>query len=101
MDQEDAVTIRLADPTSGFGVFDEVTLILILEAMYDTAAFQLAGSSPASPYRYAIVEGRWRPLSAERYESRFNLNGRGGSNVVCVNSFGHDPFAARGTPLQE
>lgn len=105
MKYEDATLVRLADPNSRAGVFDDTGLEQILSAAYDVDAMSIEG--PFAPVfddfrvgvalpKLADVEGCWMPAGGvDKVEARFQLSGAGPEDGIQVDAFWRGSVVAR------
>jgi hypothetical protein len=104
----DATFVRLADPASRSGVFDELALEQLVEAAYDAEA--LGAQGPFQPVfdefrlgvsasQLATVDGSWSMVgSVDRTEIQLRLVGLGGDDGGRVDAVWRGAIVARVVP---
>jgi hypothetical protein len=105
MNYEDAILVKLADPASRAGIFDEIGLEQILSAAYDIDSMSI--EAPFSPvfddFRIGValpsladVEGSWMPIGGvEKTEARFQLSGLAPNEIIHVDALWRGSVVAR------
>lgn len=104
----DSILVRLADPATRAGVFDETALEQIATAAYDTVDMPLEAPFRAdfselrlglALPRTGLVEGAWAPVgSVARVDARLNVYGLGAEPPLRVDAFWRGSIVARTVP---
>lgn len=108
MNYEDAILVRLADPSSRASIFDQLALEQLLNIAYDPELVPVEGPfEPVfteftlgfNPSNFGKMEGGWNTIDgANRTEAKFQLFGIGGSTMPRVDALWRGEIIARTVP---